>query len=178
MLERLAATEEMFRAPVSTIRDVAELTEASPNLIARILGEIRGPGELEKIVERIDIHEERLRAVEKKVSQPLAPPIPTNQPNVIPYSIPAPRKTEATRVRANSPANSDEAWARYRKRIEVDQASDSFSLEARIFGNTPLTIVTAIIAILICFGIVLSMADKSKDQPITVSPYFPNSNPE
>ena len=57
LLERLAATEEMFKAPVSTIRDVAELTEASPNLIARILGEIRGPGEFEKLVKRVEVLE-------------------------------------------------------------------------------------------------------------------------
>ena len=70
LLERLAATEEMFKTPVSTIRDVAELTEASPNLIARILGEMRGPGELEKLQAQIKAYETRLRAVESKVSQP------------------------------------------------------------------------------------------------------------
>ena len=69
LLERLAATEEMFNTPVSTIRDVAELTDASPNLIARILGEIRGPGELEKIVHRLDEHEARLRVTESKLSE-------------------------------------------------------------------------------------------------------------
>ena len=68
LLERLAATEDMFKTPVSTIRDVAELTDASPNLIARILGEMRGPGELEKIVHRLDEHEARLRITESKLS--------------------------------------------------------------------------------------------------------------
>jgi hypothetical protein len=59
LLERLAATEEMFKTPVSTIRDVAELTDASPNLIARILGEMRGPGEFEKLVRRVEVLEGR-----------------------------------------------------------------------------------------------------------------------
>ncbi len=59
----------MFKTPVSTIRDVAELTEASPNLIARILGEMRGPGELEKIVGRIEMHENRLDSFEEKLQQ-------------------------------------------------------------------------------------------------------------
>ena len=69
LLERLAATEEMFKAPVSTIRDVAELTEASPTLIARVLGEMRGPGELEQMVGRLDEHDRRLLQVEQKVSR-------------------------------------------------------------------------------------------------------------
>ena len=68
LLERLAATEEMFKAPVSTIRDVAELTEASPNLIARILGEIRGPGEFEKLVGRVESHEMRITQNEADIS--------------------------------------------------------------------------------------------------------------
>jgi hypothetical protein len=65
LLERLAATEEMFKAPVSTIRDVAELTDASPNLIARLLGEMRGPGEYEKLLDGFVDHEERIRKLEK-----------------------------------------------------------------------------------------------------------------
>ena len=64
LLERLAATEEMFRTPVSTIRDVAELTDASPRLIARLLGEMRGPGELEKLVGQVGEHNSRLEVVE------------------------------------------------------------------------------------------------------------------
>ncbi len=69
MLERLAATEEMFKVPVSTIRDVAELTEASPNLIARILGEMRGPGELDNIQQGFQDHEGRIRVLEQKVER-------------------------------------------------------------------------------------------------------------
>ena len=75
LLERLAATEEMFKAPVSTIRDVAELTEASPNLIARILGEIRGPGEFEKLVKRVDSHDDRFEKLQAKLDQ-VSMPVP------------------------------------------------------------------------------------------------------
>ena len=67
LLERLAATEEMFKAPVSTIRDVAELTEASPNLIARVLGEMRGPGEFEKLVSRVDNHDRLIQDLNSKL---------------------------------------------------------------------------------------------------------------
>ena len=67
LLERLAATEEMFRTPVSTIRDVAELTEASPNLIARILGDIRGAEENETLIEQIRVHDLRIAQAEKDV---------------------------------------------------------------------------------------------------------------
>jgi hypothetical protein len=69
LLERLAATEEMFKTPVSTIRDVAELTEASPNLIARILSEMRGPDEFEKLAGLLGAHDSRLNEVEQKVVQ-------------------------------------------------------------------------------------------------------------
>ena len=67
LLERLAATEEMFKTPVSTIRDVVELTEASPSLIARLLGEMRGPGEYEKLVGLIARHNNRLGNIETRV---------------------------------------------------------------------------------------------------------------
>jgi hypothetical protein len=70
LLERLAATEEMFKTPVSTIRDVAELTDASPNLIARILGEMRGPGEFETVIKRLDDHEARIKVSEAKLALP------------------------------------------------------------------------------------------------------------
>ena len=70
MLERLAATEDMFKQPVSTIRDVAELTDASPNLIARMLGEIRGPDEFEKLQSKMAAYDVRLRDVERKVNAP------------------------------------------------------------------------------------------------------------
>lgn len=65
LLERLAATEIMFGEPASTIRDVAELTEASPNVIARILGEIRGVKDFNSIGYRLDDHESRLNQLEK-----------------------------------------------------------------------------------------------------------------
>ncbi|MBS1727304.1 MAG: hypothetical protein JST51_11335 [Armatimonadetes bacterium] len=78
LLERLAATEEMFKQPVSTIRDVAELTDISPLVIARILSDIRGPSEFERLHDRMDAYEKRLSAVEQKpVSTPpfLQPPV-------------------------------------------------------------------------------------------------------
>ena len=65
LLERLAATEEMFKVTVSTIRDVAELTDASPTLIARILGDMRGTSEFEGLVNRVDSHEFRIQNVEQ-----------------------------------------------------------------------------------------------------------------
>ncbi len=60
----------MFKAPVSTIRDVAELTEASPNLIARILGEIRGPGEFEKLASTVDGYGQRISKIERNLEVP------------------------------------------------------------------------------------------------------------
>ncbi len=68
LLERLAATEEMFKAPVSTIRDVAELTDAPPALIARILADIRGPDEYEKLHHQVQQHNHRLDSVEQRLS--------------------------------------------------------------------------------------------------------------
>lgn len=58
----------MFKTPVSTIRDVAELTEAPPNLIARILGEMRGPAEFEKLYGLVVDHSRRLTDIELRVS--------------------------------------------------------------------------------------------------------------
>lgn len=76
LLERLAATEAMFGEPASTIRDVAELTEASPNAIARILGEIRGVKDFNSIGRRLEDHELRLSQLErfKEKAQVTPPP--------------------------------------------------------------------------------------------------------
>ena len=74
LLERLAATEDMFKTPVSTIRDVAELTEASPNLIARILGEMRGTNEFEELIDRLKGHEWRISRTEADVAALKAEP--------------------------------------------------------------------------------------------------------
>ena len=58
----------MFKQPVSTIRDVAELTEAPPKLIARILADMRGPDEYERLDRQVQIHDERLDSVEQRLS--------------------------------------------------------------------------------------------------------------
>ena len=69
LLERLAATDAMFQQPVSTIRDVAELTEASPDLIARTLGHMRGPTEYERLMGLIQGHEQRISHTERQVAE-------------------------------------------------------------------------------------------------------------
>ena len=58
----------MFKTPVSTIRDVAELTEASPNLIARILGEMRGTGEYENLVGYVSSQDVRISQTEAEIA--------------------------------------------------------------------------------------------------------------
>ena len=78
LLERLAATEEMFKASVSTIRDVAELTDASPALIARLLGEMRKAGDFEQIADRLDEHDRRLKIVERSDEARVASPVYRN----------------------------------------------------------------------------------------------------
>lgn len=67
LLERLAATDAMFRTPVSTIRDVAELTELSPTAIAEILAEIRGTTLLAELKKEVHLHSRRINAVEEKL---------------------------------------------------------------------------------------------------------------
>lgn len=69
LLERLAATEAMYGEPASTIRDVAELTEASPNLIARLLADIRNDSELKELQRKVETHDGRIEAVERIVNQ-------------------------------------------------------------------------------------------------------------
>jgi hypothetical protein len=60
----------MFKAPVSTIRDVAELTDASPNLIARLLGEMRGTSEFENLVSTVDGYGQRISKIEQRLEAP------------------------------------------------------------------------------------------------------------
>ena len=88
----------MFKTPVSTIRDVAELTEASPNLIARILGDMRDPSKIEKLESELQVYDVRLREVEKKLSiaakpkaadpKSVAPKPPPKAPVVIRPKVP------------------------------------------------------------------------------------------
>ncbi len=85
LLGRLAATEEMFKQPVSTIRDVAELTDASPNLIARILGDMRGTSEFENLSSTVDGYGQRISKIEEKLEVPTqfgrAAQVETLEPN-------------------------------------------------------------------------------------------------
>ena len=125
LLERLAATEEMFKVPVSTIRDVAELTDASPNLIARLLGEIRGPGELEKIVGRLDEHTallnevaHKVRKLEEKSTEVSAEPR-INRPNVVGSTL---QKQRARAPKIEEPP--PQAWIEAKRKIELDQQKE------------------------------------------------------
>ena len=59
----------MFKTPVSTIRDVAELTEVSPSLIARILGEMRGPDGIANLESKLREHETRIKSLESSYRQ-------------------------------------------------------------------------------------------------------------
>lgn len=67
LLERLAASDAMFAKPIATIADVSEVTDASPVVIARILSQMRGPGDIDGILNRLDAHEDRLQAVEERI---------------------------------------------------------------------------------------------------------------
>ena len=122
LLERLAATEEMFKTPVSTIGDVAELTEASPNLIARLLGEMRGPGELEKIVGRLDEHTALLKEVAHKVRklEEKSPEVPSepriNRPNVVGSTVQTGR-VRAPKIEEPPP----QAWINNKRKAEVER---------------------------------------------------------
>lgn len=140
LLERLAATEEMFKRPVSTIRDVAELTESSPTLIARVLGEMRGPGELEQMVGRLDEHDRRLLEVEQKFSK-LEKHIPRppeelrkNLPNVVGSTIQQGRK-RAPKIEEPPP----QAWVEQKRSEEIartkewQKKTDDFSAKANAY---------------------------------------------
>ena len=123
LLERLAATEEMFKTPVSTIRDVAELTEASPNLIARILGEMRDPNKLEKLESRIDTYDARLKEVEKKLKVKVKPETIAPSPIVEPVAKPVPKPKVIKKVELPKPPEKNvsiEAWKRAEKKA-LDQ---------------------------------------------------------
>ncbi|MBS1701633.1 MAG: hypothetical protein JST12_08225 [Armatimonadetes bacterium] len=63
----------MFRTPVTTIRDVAELTNISPKVIGRILADIRGPSDVEQLGARLDAYEQRLKNLEGMRYYPPAP---------------------------------------------------------------------------------------------------------
>ncbi len=123
LLERLAATEEMFKTPVSTIRDVVELTEASPTLVARLLGEMRGPGELEQMVGRLDEHDRRLLEVEHKFSKlekqkaSTPPEVRVNRPNIVGSTIESAR---ATKLEETPP----KAWVDSKRKIAYEREKE------------------------------------------------------
>ncbi len=142
LLERLAATEEMFRTPVSTIRDVVELTDATPDLIARLLGEMRGPGECEKIIGRLDEHDARLREVEQKFSKlekqktDAPKPMRVNRPNIVGSTVDHERIVES-QIQAQAwidsaeskrtPENKEsppQSWVENKQRIAFERASE------------------------------------------------------
>lgn len=79
ILHRLAANSGMAGSPTPTIRDIAEATETSPMVIARILSDIRGEDIMSRVVVKVKDHEDRIRHLEQRtttvqnyiVSQPI-----------------------------------------------------------------------------------------------------------
>jgi hypothetical protein len=123
----------MFKAPVSTISDVAELTEKKPSLIARVLGEMRGPGKLEKMVGRLDEHDRRLLNMEQKVNRlgKLAPETPkevrVNRPNVVGSTVQKGR-TRARKVQEPPP----QAWVEKKRYEEIARHKEQEKKTAEI----------------------------------------------
>lgn len=155
LLERLAATEEMFKTPVSTIRDVAELTDASPNLIARLLGEIRGSGELGAIIKRLDDHETRIRTAESIANQ-------TSQTKTAQTSKHSPKSSESAEHRL------DADWKPFEKRIQLVKDEDILDKWERI----PLKAKYAVIIIVSLIILVLfSMVGFQLEKPSLPPPY-------
>ena len=66
LLERLAFDDEFFSEPLPTIRDVAEATDASPVVIARILSQMRDPDEVTLLRARMESFDARLRHLESQ----------------------------------------------------------------------------------------------------------------
>lgn len=116
LLERLAATDAMFKTPVPTIRDVAELTESSPKLIARILGEIRGKDDFDHLSERLDAYERRLKVVEHRTS---TPPV-TSHPLWKPHQA----------MVTDDPAN-DRIWETYRSWLDEQRSSTTYDIDTQ-----------------------------------------------
>jgi len=152
LLERLAATDAMFKTPVSTIRDVSELTEASPKLVARILGEIRGPSDLEKLTERLDTYERRLKAVETRPpvnysATPTKPPIKKTYPQP---AIPVPKPLDVEK---------EKNWKKYRNWLEKEQAAEAYELQQN--STSPVKLWLAVVATLIFFACVIAINSQS-----------------
>ena len=151
LLERLAATEEMFRAPVSTIRDVAELTEASPTLIARVLGEMRGPGELEQMVGRLDEHDRRLLEVEQKVSrlgkqttETPKEPAYINKPKIVGSTV---QKGRARAPRTQEPPPT--AWIEKKRDEEIARYKEQEKKTAEFSAMTNMYLVYLALAVVV-----------------------------
>lgn len=139
LLRRLAATEATFSTPVPTIRDVAELTEAPPKLIARILGEIRGPGDLEKLTERLDIHEQRLESIEKR-------PVTVNTYYVHPNVV---------KVQAEADQAQQRIWNTYLKWLDGRYDYFDTSLHDRL--RSVMVIAFILLALLICIWVLATL---------------------
>ncbi len=138
LLERLAATDAAFQTPVTTIRDVAELTETSPKTIARILADIRAPGEVERLDARIDIHEKRIQSVEQ-TSDTLKRTVDSLR-----YSMDVPAYIMESKQEPVNSRESYEAWLR-EDLIATPQERDF--LKTFIFGTI------AVIVCLVLIGI-------------------------
>lgn len=65
LLERLAAEDATFQKPITTVRDIAELTEVSPQVITRILVNMRGPRDDEQTALLLANHEHRIQSLER-----------------------------------------------------------------------------------------------------------------
>lgn len=153
LLERLAATDAMFRDPVTTVRDVAEVTEASPQLIARILSDIRGPGVVERIDGRLDNHDARLTALERQRLSAAVPPQRFVTPPPVSTVKVLPRKEfpiAPTRSRA-----SDADWQRYREWLAVERSRQNSEL-GQFATKEIMTVAGVILAVIIIMCLIAS----------------------
>ncbi len=133
----------MFRDPVTTIRDVAEATDASPELIARILNDIRGPGVVERIDSRLDKHDARISALER-------------QPRTVTVRAEVVKPRQVSSVRAFPPKEvpmpttksraTDADWQRYRNWL-ADETRDQSSELSQI-SRGEIVVILTIIAII------------------------------
>jgi hypothetical protein len=148
LLERLAATDAIFQTPVTKVKDVAELTEAPPALIARILAEIRGIKDAGEIQRRLDEHAERLKIAESRLNRLETPNTINPPPKLTPKvqhplwdaTVPIP-KEPATK---STSKETDEIWQRYKRRLDSEVYEEQNNNLSRIII---ILIATAIVLI-------------------------------
>ncbi len=170
ILARLAATDALFADPVTTIRDVAEVTDASPLLIGRILSQMRGPDEVAALKGRMDGFEARLRELEAvRQERSMIPTLLKN--SGVGSFRPLSKQWDGIKQPDYKDETFDESWSKVKEWYDSDCSAYAENFGVNQTRQVADQVVKAVLVILIALAIVLAVLNEGTKSPSRIDTF-------